>query len=104
MCRNQRDGNVLVVSLFPRQPEALETEEQEMLALLRSLHPEVDQTYVLVQQFAQMVHTHTGEQLDEWLCHVKESRSREFQYQICARSRARVKNRYAYAPNQATYL
>jgi transposase len=65
--------------LFLRRPEELENEEQETLSLLRSLHSEVDQAYELVQQFAQMVRMRTGEQLDAWLCQVKESRIREFQ-------------------------
>jgi transposase len=67
------------VFLFLRRPEDLETEEKETLALLRSLHPAVDQAYVLVQQFAHMLHTRTGEQLDEWLCRVKASQIRELQ-------------------------
>jgi transposase len=65
--------------LFLRRPAELEAEEQETLALLRSLHPEIDQAYELVQQFAQMVRMRTGEHLDAWLCQVKESRIREFQ-------------------------
>ncbi len=50
-----------------------------MLALLRSLHPEVDQTYELVQQFTQMLRTRTGEQLDAWLEKVRTSQIRELQ-------------------------
>jgi transposase len=65
--------------LFLRRPEELSAEEQETLVLLRSLHPEIDRAYELVQQFAQMLRTRTGERLDDWLCHVKESRIREFQ-------------------------
>ncbi len=65
--------------LFLRRSEELSAEEQETLTLLRSLHSEVDQAYELVQQFAQMLRTRTGEQLDEWLCRVKESRIRELQ-------------------------
>jgi transposase len=65
--------------LFLRWPEELSTKEQEMLTLLRSLHPEVDQAYQLVQQFREMLHTRTGERLDDWLCQVKASRIREFQ-------------------------
>jgi Transposase len=45
----------------------------------RSLHPEVDQAYELVQQFREMVRTRTGEQLDGWLGRVKASHIREFQ-------------------------
>ena len=55
------------VFLFLRRPEDLLAEDQETLALLRPLHTEVDQTYELVQQFAQMLRTRTGEQLDAWL-------------------------------------
>jgi transposase len=65
--------------LFLRRPEELEVDEQETLTLLRSLHVEVDQAYELVQQFAQMLRTRTGEQLDEWLSRVKASRIRELQ-------------------------
>lgn len=65
--------------LFLRGPEGLETKEQETLMLLRSLHPEVDQAYELVQQFAHMLRTRTGERLDDWLGKVKESRIRELQ-------------------------
>src|SRR6266567_6484751 len=45
------------VFLLLRRPEELEAEDQETLALLRSLHPEVDQAYELVQQFTQMIRT-----------------------------------------------
>jgi transposase len=45
----------------------------------RSLHPEVDQAYELVQQFREMVRTRTGQQLDDWLSRVKKSHIREFQ-------------------------
>ena len=65
--------------LFLRRPEERETEAQETLLLLRSLHSEVDQAYELVQQFAQMLRTRTGELLDDWLRQVKESRIRELQ-------------------------
>ncbi len=65
--------------LFLRRPEELSAEEQETLAQLRSLHPEVDQAYELVQQFAHMLRTRTGEQLNEWLCRVKASKLRELQ-------------------------
>jgi transposase len=68
------------VFLFLRRPtEELSSEEQETLALLRSLHSEVNQAYELVQQFAHMLRTRTGEQLDTWLEHVRTSQIREFQ-------------------------
>lgn len=65
--------------LFLRRPEELEAEDQETLTLLWSLDSEVDQAYELVQQFAHMLRTRTGERLDDWLCRVKESRIRELQ-------------------------
>jgi transposase len=65
--------------LFLRQPEELSDDEQKTLSHLRSLHTEVDQAYELVQQFACMLRTRTGERLDDWLGRVKASRIREFQ-------------------------
>ncbi len=68
------------VFLFLRRPtEEFSSEEQETLALLRSLHSEVDQAYKLVQQFANMLRTRTGEQLDDWLSSVRASQIRELQ-------------------------
>lgn len=68
------------VFLFLRRPtEDLSSEEQETLTLLRSLHSEVDQAYTLVQQFANMLRTRTGEQLDDWLSSVRASQIRELQ-------------------------
>lgn len=67
------------VFFFLRRSLELEAEDQETLALLRSLHPEVDQAYELVQQFAHMLQTRTGEQLDNWLGCVKTSKIRELQ-------------------------
>jgi transposase len=57
--------------LFLRRPEKLRVEEQETLAKLRQVHPEVDLAYDLVQQFAQMLRTRTGEHLDTWLAQAK---------------------------------
>jgi transposase len=65
--------------LFLRRPEDLSGQEQETLTLLRSLHSEVHLAYELVQQFAHILRTRTGEQLDDWLCRVKASQIREFQ-------------------------
>jgi transposase len=65
--------------LFLRQAFELSTEEQETLAWLRSLHTEVNLAYELVQQFAHMLRTRTGEHLDDWLCRVKASQIRELQ-------------------------
>ena len=52
--------------LFLRRSEDLETDEQETLLTLRHLHSEIDLAYDLVQQFAQMLRTRTGDQLDAW--------------------------------------
>jgi transcriptional regulator with XRE-family HTH domain len=65
--------------LFLRRPEELEAEDQETLAWLRSLHAEVNLAYELIQQFAQMLRTRTGEQLDGWLSRVRASQIRELQ-------------------------
>ena len=60
------------VFLFLRRPEELEAEE-ETLALLRSLHAEVDQAYELVQQFTQMLRERRGMRLDTWLAQANQS-------------------------------
>ena len=65
--------------LFLRRPEELGAEDQETLALLRSLHPEVNQAYELVQQFAHMLRARKGEQLDDWLEQVRVSQIHELQ-------------------------
>lgn len=65
--------------LFLRRPEELEADEQESLLTLRHLHAEIDLAYDLVQQFARMLRTQTGEQLDDWLEKVRASQIRELQ-------------------------
>ena len=50
--------------LFLCRPEDLTAKEQATVDRLRQLHPELDLACVLVQQFAQMLRTRTGEQLD----------------------------------------
>lgn len=65
--------------LFLRRPEELEADEQEALLTLRHLHPEIDLAYDLVQQFARMLRTRTGEQLDDWLALTFASQIRELQ-------------------------
>ena len=52
--------------LFLRRPEQLDTQEQETVRQLCQSHPEVELAYTLVQQFARMLRTRTGEQLDTW--------------------------------------
>jgi transposase len=68
-----------VTFLFLSQPEKLDTEEQETVRQLRQSHPEVELSYNLVQQFAQMLRTRTGKQLDTWLEKVRASQIRAFQ-------------------------
>lgn len=65
--------------LFLRWVEELEADEQQTLSTLRNLHPDIDLAYDLVQQFAQMLRTRTGEQLDDWLRRVRASQIRELQ-------------------------
>ncbi|EFH84943.1 transposase [Ktedonobacter racemifer DSM 44963] len=65
--------------LFLRQPEALSIDEQETLTTLQQFDPEIEQAYRLVQQFAQMLRTRTGERLDAWLESARASQIREIQ-------------------------
>lgn len=65
--------------LFLRRSETLSVEEQETVAKLRQINPEVDRAYALVQQFSQIVRTRTGEQLDGWLDQVERSELPEMQ-------------------------
>jgi len=65
--------------LFLRRTEKLSVEELETLVHLRELHPEVDRTADLVQQFTHMLRTRTGEKLDDWLARVAESQIPELQ-------------------------
>jgi transposase len=65
--------------LFLRRLEKLTPEEQETLGKIRHLNAEIDLTYDLVQQFAQMLRTRTGEKLDAWLAKVVESQICELQ-------------------------
>jgi len=59
--------------LFLRRPEELDEEEQEQLQELCHLSEEVDLAYDLVQQFAKMLRTRTGEKLDTWLAQAQAS-------------------------------
>jgi transposase len=65
--------------LFLHRPADLEADEHATLIALRHLHPEIDLTYNLVQEFAQMLRTRTGEQLDAWLEQVRASGIHELQ-------------------------
>jgi len=68
-----------VTFLFLRRPEDLDEAEQQTLLQLRQGHSEVDLAYDLVQQFAHMLRTRTGEQLDAWLEKARSSQIRELQ-------------------------
>jgi transposase len=57
----------------------LEPDEQETLITLRHLDPEIELAYDLVEQFAQMLRTRTGERLDAWLEQARASQIRELQ-------------------------
>lgn len=63
----------LTAFLFLRRPEDLTAEEQESVSKLRQLDPEIDQAYLFVQQFVQMMRTRTGEKLAAWLLAVGSS-------------------------------
>ncbi len=65
--------------LFLRCPQKLRVQEQETLVKLCQIDPEVDLAYDLVQQFAQMLRTRTGEHLDAWLDQVEKSTLPELQ-------------------------
>jgi transposase len=65
--------------LFLRRPEKLRVEEQETLAKVRQINSEADLAYDLLQQFAQMLRTRTGEYLDDWLAQVERSKLPELQ-------------------------
>jgi len=67
------------VFFFLRRPEKLRVEEQETLAKLRQLDPEVEQAYDLVQQFTQMLRMRMGALLDAWLTQVQQSNLPELQ-------------------------
>jgi transposase len=57
----------------------LDAQEQETVLQLRQSHPEVDRTYDLVQRFAQMLRSRTGERLDAWMGEVADSQIPELQ-------------------------
>jgi len=57
----------------------LRVEEQETLVKLCQINLEVTLAYELVQQFAQMLRSRTGESLDAWLAQVENSNLPELQ-------------------------
>jgi transposase len=68
-----------LLPFFFVEPPKLSGEEQETLLMLRQFHPEVDLTYDLVQQFAQMLRERLGERLERWLTQLNQSRIPERQ-------------------------
>lgn len=68
-----------VTFLFLRRPEDLGKEEQGTMLQLRQSHRELGLAYDLVQEFAKIVRTRTGEDLDAWLAKALASQIPEFQ-------------------------
>lgn len=79
--------------LFLRRPEELDEKEQGQIQELRQLSAEVDLAYDLVQQFAQMLRTRTGEKLDPWLAQAQASQIPELRSFVAGvqRDKAAVK-------------
>lgn len=79
--------------LFLARPEQLDTEEQETVRQLRQSSTSVELAYNLVQQFAQMLRTRMGEDLDAWLTRALASQIPEFRsfVQGIERDKAAVK-------------
>jgi transposase len=65
--------------LFARDPASLDEQEQATLKAICQASETARTTYQLVQEFRQMVHTRSGEKLDDWLSSVKASQIRELQ-------------------------
>jgi transposase len=61
------------VWLYLRSPDALNASEQEQLTFLRQVHPTLETTYQLVQEFAVMLRRRQGERLETWLEQVRTS-------------------------------
>ncbi|GHO47437.1 transposase [Ktedonospora formicarum] len=68
-----------VMFLFLRRPEDLDKEERGTILQLRQSSSELDLAYTLVQEFATMRRTRTGENLDAWLAKAVASQIPEFQ-------------------------
>ena len=68
-----------VMFLFLRRPGDLDKEERETMLQLRQSHAELDLAYDLVQEFATMLRTRTGENLDTWLTKAVASQIPAFQ-------------------------
>jgi transposase len=66
-------------SSFFVAPPKLKVEESGQLCQVRQIDPEVELAYELVQQFAHLLRTRTGEHLDAWLNKVASSKLSELQ-------------------------
>jgi transposase len=64
------DASHTAVWLFVRDPATLDAAEQEDLAAFRQASPTLATTYLLVQDFFQMLRQREGERLDVWLAQV----------------------------------
>lgn len=80
------------VWLFVRDPADLSEEEQATLTTICQTSRTAKTAYQLVQEFRGMLHTQSGQQLDEWLEKVKVSQIRELQRFVtgCERDKAAV--------------
>jgi len=67
------------VCLFMQHPDSLDEDEREDLAALRQLHPALETTYGLTQDFLHMLRQREGERLDTWLLQVQASQLPELQ-------------------------
>jgi len=65
--------------LFVRGPATLDEKEQATLTAICQASETARTTYQLVQEFRDMLHTLSGEKLDDWLSSVKASQIRELQ-------------------------
>jgi transposase len=67
------------VWLFARDAADLDEQEQATLTTICQASEVARTTYQLLQEFRQMLHTRSGEKLDDWLSSVKASQIRELQ-------------------------
>ncbi len=67
------------VWLFMRERAKLDEKEQATLRAICEASEPARTTYLLVQEFREMLHTRSGEKLDDWLEAVKASQIRELQ-------------------------
>ncbi|HEY6411037.1 MAG TPA: transposase, partial [Ktedonobacteraceae bacterium] len=67
------------VWLFARDRADLDEKEQETVTAICQVSETARETYQLVQEFRHMLHTRSGEKLDDWLAKVTTSQIRELQ-------------------------